>query len=269
MAEPVQGNAQAGSAENGGQQPGNADLLTTAFAGAGGAKPEAKPEGGAAQGGTAPAGESTKLAPWAEQLPEDIRGNAELAGRLAKFSKIGDLAKAYLEAEGKGAIPGEGAAAEDVAAFWKKAGKPDTPEGYAFAKEQGGAAIAAAAHAANLTAGQAAALYQALTGQAGKQLEAVRAEQNRQMQETSAALQKEFGEAYPAKIQLLSRGLAAAGPNVANLLAGAGLAGNAEIVKAMIAFGQMTGESGSARGSVAPQPITSVKDGGWYSYKNE
>jgi hypothetical protein len=197
-----------------------------------------------------------------------MRADTAAAGKLAAFPKIGDLAKAYLEIEGKQAVPGEGATAEELAAFWKRAGKPDAPEGYAFAKEEGGAVIAAAAHAANLTAGQADALYRGLAGQAAKQVQALQAERDRQMRETSAALQKEYGEAYQEKIQLLSRGLAAAGPNVAALLANSGLAWNAEIVKAMIAFGQMTAESGHARGGTATQPVKSVMDGGWYDYKN-
>jgi hypothetical protein len=193
-----------------------------------------------------------------------------MAAKLAAFGKIGDLAKAYLEAEGKQtAFPQENAAAEEVAAFWKKAGKPDTPEGYGFIKEQGGAEIAAAAHSANLTAGQADALFKSLTGQAAQQLKAVQEGQARQIQETSAALQKEYGDKYPQKMQLLSRGLKAAGPNVSAILAKAGLAGNPEIVKAMIAFGDMTAESSAPTGgAVTGQPLTSVLQGGWYNYKN-
>jgi hypothetical protein len=212
-----------------------------------------------------------KLAPWAEQLPEDLRGNPEAAGKLAQFAKLGDMAKAYLDLAGKQsegiAIPGKDAKPEEVAAFWEKVGRPKTAEEYSFAKEQGAEAYAAAAHSANLTQAQAEALYKNLGDIAAKNIQAAQAEQLRQRQDTRAAMQKEYGSRYGEKIEILKRGLATAGPNVGALLAQAGLSGNPEIVKAFITFGELTAESGASRGGEAGQPLKSIKEGGMWDYK--
>jgi len=273
-----------GSAEGGAPAPANAEeSLKGAFAadggkdgagaGAGGAKPSAKPkDGDKAEGGAETGGGGIKLAAWAEQLPPELRENAETAARLARFGKVGDMAKAFLELEGKAAagfIPGKNATAEEAAAFWEKAGRPKTAEGYAFAKdkEHEGGAFAEAAFRANLTAAQAEALFGSLNEIGAAKMKEAAAERGRQMREASAALAAEYGSKYEEKIELLTRGLAAAGPNVGRLLSQAGLAGNPEIIKAFIAFGKMTAESGAARGGGAGESLKSVMDGGSFEFK--
>ena len=268
--------AASGSADNGTTAPGNAEeTLTNAFKGAAGAdgeKPVAKPEqGNKAQGGTQPESE-VKLAAWCEQLPPEIRSNADMAAKLAKFAKVGDMAKAFLELEGKASgvvIPGKDAAAEAVTEFWEKAGKPKTAEGYAFAKdkEQDGAVFAQAAFNANLTAAQADAMFKSLNAMGAQRLQAAQQLQSQQVKETAATLTAEFGSRYQEKMELLTRGLAEAGPNVAALLGQAGLAGNPEIIKAFIAFGEMTAESGSVRGKGAGEPMKGILEGGSFEYK--
>jgi hypothetical protein len=286
MAEPAQGNADAGaaqagaaavSADNGHRQPGNADLLSQAFAGADGAKPAAKPQEGDTAAGGAQAGSGgakEKLAPWAEQLPAELRDNPDAAAKLAKFPKVGDMAKAYLDLEGRPpgiAIPGKDAAPEAVAAFWEQAGRPKTAEGYSFAADagRGGAAFAQAAFAACLTEAQAASLFAGLESIGERSAQAIRDARARQRAETAAALEKEHGSRYPEQMELLARGLAAAGPNVARLLEQAGLSGEPEIVKAFIAYGKMTAESGASRGGGAGAPLQSVFEGGSFDYNEE
>jgi hypothetical protein len=269
--------AGSGSAENGAPAPGNAeDQLASAFtggAGAAGAQPAAEPkDGDKAAGETQPDG-GIKLAAWTEQLPPEIRGNPDTAAKLAKFAKVGDMAKAFLELEGRaasGGVPGKDAAAEEVAAFWEKAGRPKTADGYAFAKdaEHAGAEFAAAAFGANLTAAQADAMFGALNGLAAQRLQASAQARQRQMKETAAALAAEYGSNYQEKMELLKRGITAAGPNVAAILEQAGLAGNPEIVKAFIAFGEMTAESGAPRGRGSGEPLKSVMEGGTFEFKS-
>ena len=273
MAEPVSGDGAIGSAEAGGQQPGNVEeSLKGAFESAGadgeGVKSGAKPVvGDTAEGGDAGDGEvknAVSLAAWTEQIPAELRGNAVFAEKLARFPKVGDLAKAYFELEGKGpAIPGKDADAAAVAEFWEQAGKPKTAEGYSFAKdaEHAGGEFARASFAANLTAAQAEAMFKGLAEMGAGRLRAARDVQDAQLRETAAAMQKEYGPRYGEKIELLTRGLQAAGPNVASILAQAGLRGNPEIVKAFIAFGQMTQESGGARGGTAGGALQSVLEG--------
>jgi hypothetical protein len=264
--------AASGSADNGGQQPGNADLLSSAFAGGEGGKPEAKPEGDTAAGGTDAGTDPVKLALWTEQLPPEMRDNPGMAAKLAQFGKLGDMAKAYLELEGKTAgvvIPGKDAKPEAVAEFWEKAGRPKTADGYSFAKDEDheGASFARAAFAANLTEAQAKAMLAGLNEIGAKKAQAFREARQREMAETSAALEKEYGGKYPQQVELLKRGLANAGPNVAKLLTRAGLSGNPEIVKAFIAYGKMTAESGATRGGEAGASLKSIFEGGSFEFK--
>jgi len=251
--------AGSGSTEGGTPAPANVeDSLTRAFgadtAGAGAGKPAAKPDtGDKAAGGTSSA--DVKMAAWADQLPQEIRDNPEMAARLAKFAKVGDMAKAFIELEGSTAS--------------QQADKPKAAQDYAFAKdaEHEGAAFADAAFAANLTKTQAEALFKSLGEIGGRRAQAIELAQEQQRKETAAALAAEYGSKYGEKMELLTRGLAAAGPNIGKLLSQAGLAGNPEIVKAFIAFGQMTAESGAAKGSGVGEPIKSVFEGGSFEFK--
>jgi hypothetical protein len=282
MAEPLktEGNANVGTGDDGGRQAGNLASLMDAYAGAEGAKPEAKPgsgdtavgDGNAGGGDHQPEGELPKLAAWAEQLPQELRGNPEAAKSLAKYAKVADVVNALLEAEAKlagGGIPGTDAKPEDVAAYWEKLGKPKDAGGYSFAKEPGAEAFANAALGANLTESQAGALYAALNGLGKRQAEAALEELNRQIAGTDAALKKEYGAKYAEKVNLFISGCDAAGPEVRKLLYRAGLGGNPDIIKAFIAYGQLNAESGSPRGGGAAQPLKPVNEGGWWDYKKE
>ena len=277
MAEPLktEGNANVGTGEDGGRQAGNPASLMDAYAGAEGAKPAAKPGDGEQPAGDGKAGggetgEPVKLAPWAEQLPPELRGNAEAARSLAKYAKVGDLAKALLEAEAKlagGGVPGSDAKPEEVAAYWEKLGKPKTAEGYAFAGEPNGAPFAQAALEANLTSSQAGALYAGLNELGRRQAEAARDALNRRVAETDAALKREYGGRYAEKMNLFVSGCDAAGPEVRRLLYQSGLGGNPDIVKAFIAYGELNAESAAPRGGGAAQPLKPVNEGGWWTYK--
>jgi len=276
MDEPnVQGVKTDGSADNGSQQAGNADLLNNAFggktevAGAKGSEPAAKPEQGKKANGD-PAGNETgknELAPWANQLPQELRDNPDIAAKFAKFPKLGELAKAYLDLEGKTAgvvIPGKDATPEAVAQFWEKAGRPKTADGYSFAKDKDaeGAAFAAAAFLANLTEVQAVSMMKSLNEIGAKSCKAHQERLKQKQAETAAALKKEYGSQFKVNMEHLTRGLAVAGPNVGKLLANAGLTGEPEIIKAFIAYGKMTAESGFSQGDGAGASLKSIEDGG-------
>jgi hypothetical protein len=130
LAAVISGEQGAGGEGDGSANAGNPSGLNDAF---GGAKTgETGKEAGAAGGGTGAGSEAQgKLAPWAEQLPPELKGNAAAQATLAKFKKLGDLAGSYLELEkklssGTVGIPGKDATPEEVASFWQKAGKPKT-----------------------------------------------------------------------------------------------------------------------------------------------
>jgi hypothetical protein len=182
-----------------------------------------------------------RLAEWTMQLPKEIRENPDLAGKLSGFNKLEDFAKSYFQLEGKSDIPGRDAKPEDIAAFWKKLGYPEKPDGYTVAKEQSAASFIAAAHAARLTDGQASALWQSVSEGTTRQLAAMRQAQDAELDATDRALQKEYGEKYPYALEMFNRGIGTGGLKA--LVINAGLAGKSEIVKAFIALGEASIEA--------------------------
>jgi len=275
-----EGNVTNGSSESGTSAAANEELLTNAFgintdADTNGKKPVAKPEGNTAAGGKDTGSETlkNKLAPWTDQLTQDMRDNPETAAEFAKFAKIPELAKAYLDLKSKAGgvvIPGKGATTEAVAEFWEKAGRPKAAEGYSFAKdkESDGATFAAAAFSANLTEAQARAMYKNMQEIGARNLQGFHDQLKQKLTQTAAELQKEYGSKYKENMEYLTRGLNAAGPNVAKLLANAGLTGEPEIVKAFISYGRMTAESGFTRGDGAGESMKGIIDGGSFEYKD-
>jgi len=276
--------AGSGSTEGGTPAPSNADLLNDAFgvntdggnatAGADDKKPADKPkEGDKNAGRNDPGSGDLKLSPWAEQLPAEYRNNPETAAKFAKFAKVGDMAKAWLELEGKPAgvvIPGKDASAEAVAEFWEKLGRPKSADGYSFAKdaENEGGTFAEAAFAANLSEAQAAAMLKNLNAIGAAKQKAYQESMKQRNAETAAALAKEYGSKYKENMELLKRGLVAAGPNTAKLVTEAGLMFEPEIIKVFVAYGKATAESGFARGDGAGARMESILDGGSFEYRN-
>jgi hypothetical protein len=90
--------------------------------------------------------------------------------------------------------------------------------------------------------------------------------QTAELAETERTLKAEFGTRYPEKIEFLKRGLAAAGQGVGAVLQRAGIAGNPDIVRAFIRYGELTAESGGARGSPA-EKTKSLMEGGTFHYQ--
>jgi hypothetical protein len=228
--------------------------------------PDTKPAGVAGNGGdTGGKPGEAKIPAWHEQLPPDLKGTAG----LAEYPKVGDVAKALLDLKGKAGVelPGEKASPEERAAFWEKLGRPKEPGGYSFAKDAENEGIARMAHEANLTESQAAALFERMKSYRTAQVQAARQAQDAEFAETERALKAEFGTRYPEKIEFLKRGLAAAGRDVGPALQRAGIAGNPDIVRAFIRYGELTAESGGARGSPTAGPLKPAAEGGWWDYE--
>ncbi len=201
--------------------------------------------------------EEIKLAPWAEQLPNEIKGNPELAKRLAGFKTIGDLAKSHLDL--------------DTQLSAVKKGIPESADGYEIAKDKDAADFVKLAHSVKLNNEQASTLYKQLTSAGENMIKAVREKQQEKQRTellaTETALKKEYGAKYPEKIELLRRGLGVAGKEVSAVLQSAGLSGNPHIVKAFITLGELTAESGGARGGGAPKKPISVLEGGSFEFE--
>jgi hypothetical protein len=248
------------SGGSGGQPAGSPESLSSIMAGASDTKPAEAGNGGDAGGKPGEA----KVPAWHDQLPPELKGNAG----LAEYQKVGDVARALLDLKGKAGvnIPGADAGPEEFAAFWEKMGRPKEPGGYSFAKDAENAEIARMAHAANLTESQAAALFAQMKSFGTARMETMRQAQTAELVETERTLKAEFGTRYGEKVEFLKRGLAAAGRNLGAVLQNAGIAGNPEIVRAFIRYGELTAESGGARGGPA-EKAKSLMEGGTFTYK--
>jgi hypothetical protein len=178
------------------------------------------------------------------------------------------MAKALLDLKGKAAVtlPAETASPEEHTAFWEQLGRPKEAAGYSFAKDAENAEFARIAHAANLTEGQAAAMMRQMQTLRTAQLQGMKQAQVAELAETDRLLKAEFGGRYPEKLEFFKRGLAAAGQNVGAVLQQSGIAGNPDIVRAFIRYGEMTAEAGGARGGAAEKQ-KSLMEGGTFSYK--
>ncbi|MBO7732303.1 MAG: hypothetical protein J6S67_07115 [Methanobrevibacter sp.] len=243
------------------------------------AKPETEPTGTAGgDNGTGNKdaadgkGESEVKHPaWMAQL-----GNieAESAEKLSKFEKIGDLAKNYLELESKLGNslvkPGEGASAEEVDAFYRALGKPESADKYTIEGENTDL-FRKMAYDNNLTDEQAKAIYASLREVGTNMLEQQKAAFAQQAKETQKALQAEYGKDYSTKIEMLKRGVATyGGKEVADALQQAGLLANQHIVKMFILLGEQSQEAGSpGNGRTKADGYKSIQQGGYLSFGDD
>ncbi len=236
------------------------------------------PEGGAgnAGGGTsasaAASGGEVELAEWVQQLPEEMRSSPENTKRFAQYKSVEDMAKAYLDLDSRLAssltVPGKDASAEEVSAFWEKAGRPKTSDGYSVVKTAGKDALPFGDMAlkANLTDTQAAEVFNHLKTLGEQQIRETSTKQKAMLADTEAKLKAEYGAKFSEKIAFLKRGLGAAGQGAARALFDAGISGHPDVVRMMIAFGEMTSESGSVSGGQGSKPL-SIMEGGTFEYK--
>jgi hypothetical protein len=235
-------------------------------------KPDAKPAdnggdkaAGSNEGGSGNGGSEVKHPAWMAQL-----GNieADKAEKLSKFEKISDLAKNFLELEGKlgNSIvkPGKDASAEEVEAFYRQLGKPEAADKYSIEGENT-EDFRKFAYENNLTDEQAKALYARLNELGTKTLEAQKAAFVQQAQDTQAALQKEYGNDYPTKIEMLKRGVATyGGEKLGAKLQQAGLLGDYDVVKMFILLGEQSAEAGSPGTTKGrADSYKSIADGGF------
>ena len=222
--------------------------------------PQAALSGG---NGDSAANPTVTLPTWATQVSKEWRENPEYAGKLAAFEKLDDLVKGYFEAQGKSDIPGANAKPEELAAFWRKLGHPEKPEGYTVAKDPNALTFISAAHAARLTDEQAAALWKGVSETTIRQLAAVQEAQAAEMAATDALLQKTYGEKYEYALEMFKRGMG--NGELKTLILKSGLAGKPEVVKAFIALGESLQESGSPKSGNPPGEGKDFMNEPWFT----
>ncbi|MBO7735122.1 MAG: hypothetical protein J6S67_21340 [Methanobrevibacter sp.] len=256
-----------------------ANDISNIMGGMQGQKPESKPgdnagdkdEGskGAADGKS---GEVQHPA-WMNQINSELIKDAEKAGKLSKFEKLSDLASAYLEAEGKlgSSIvkPGENASEEERRAFYKALGVPDAADKYGIEGDDA-EMFRQMAFKNNLTDEQAKAIYKSLSEVGQNVMKQQQENYKAQAKATQDALMAEYGNNYPAKIEMLKRGIANyGGEAVGAKLQQAGLLADKDIVKLFILLGEQSAEGGSPARSQKSDGYKSIADGGHLSFGDD
>jgi hypothetical protein len=202
---------------------------------------------------TAPA-----LAAFAEQLPEDIRGEAA----FRDIKDLGSLAKGYLHAQrmiGRDpstvlALPGADDA-EGWNGVFAKLGRPESPDKYALpeVKLPDGVAIDEGlkkgfldkAHAAGLSDKQAGALYAWYNQQTSAMVTGQQQARTQAAEQGVAALKAEWGQAFDTKVALANKALEHYGDSALDqALKSAGLLANPAMMKFLSGLGAGMAEDG-------------------------
>ena len=214
---------------------------------------------GAGQGGamqTTPSGEAGGGFLMAQ-------GQQEATGQQAGGFLSGQQQAQGQQPQGQDApfkVPAVGASAEEVAAFHKALGVPDTPAGYAVTLEQGleGVidldAFKGLAHEVGLSPGQA----QALVSLAAQKTQAQEAEiaaqveqqQAAQVEQTTSELKRAWGEAMTENLRVANRALRTfGGAELQARLSEAGLLNDPVVIHAFYQAGQGLREDAAPGGS--------------------
>jgi len=170
---------------------------------------------------------------WRAALPTDLQNNETLssfkevkdlgAAHLDLTTKYGEATKKASELEGrlKDAlfIPGDKATDQERAAFYGKLGRPETadkydlkrptlPEGMTY-DEAGEKWFRETAHKLNLSAAQAAALYDEYNGRMGGVIKDIEAKRTKAAQDGLETLKKQWGGQFDTNMELVKRATAA------------------------------------------------------------
>lgn len=237
-------------------------------------EPAPEPSNGENGKGTNEVDQKPENPKWMAQLDGESLKNEDLVKQLSKFQNIGDLAKSYSALEkklGKSInIPGDDAAAEEIAAFYGKLGRPESAEAYSIADEKA-KQFKEIAFMNNLTDKQARGMYDALAQMGAAAVQASQEEQLRKAQESDAQLRTEWGKDYGANLEFLKRGIAAYGGNsLGAKLQSSGLLYDVDVVKMFALLGRQTSEATATTKGAGDgmSDYLASRDGGMFNYKD-
>jgi hypothetical protein len=215
--------------------------------------------GGAGAGGSA----ATTPQAWMAQLPDDLKNDEG----LAKFSTIGDFAKAHKDlagkAEGAVFIPGEGATDEEKTAFLKALGIPDNAEGYELKvdnlpegltlTEEGVKKAKELAHELSLNPKQAQGVFDKWNAEVAAQEKAKVEARTKSFEDGVAALKGEWKGEYDSKVAKAAKAIQTfgelAGVNLQEELARLGNADNNPVIlRVFSAIGERISEDTTLAG---------------------
>lgn len=193
---------------------------------------------------------------WLETLPEPLRAEKS----LATFKDVGALAQSYVETkklvgsktEGMVKVPGADAKPDEVAAFHRALGVPESPDKYAIQRpeialqggwsEQAVKDFLAVAHKAGMTQAH----VQAAISFYGQWEAQKLAEAQRQAQATMATLRQEMGPNYDANLGRANRAVQQfGGQELIDYLAQSGLGRHPAMVKTFVNIANAMVESGA------------------------
>ena len=240
------------------------------------AKPQTTPAGGdpnhEPDGGNAP-GKGPVKREWIERLPEHLRGHKTLEKFADGEDLMANLAKSYVELEGKLGkslvIPDENAAPEERAKYFARLGRPETPEKYQVAPgtldAQFEGILRAKAFEKGVSQEHLSAFVDATVeavklARAGAE-ERAKAEAKAQAAKVEAgiaALKTEFGVEYDSKMASARKAASSLFPEtLAARLRETGIIDDPQFVKAMSIVGAEMGDTGLVMG----QASSRKKDG--------
>ena len=208
---------------------------------------------------------------WTQQLPEDLRNDADFMKQMGKFQKIGELSKAYSELEkklGNSIVqPGENASNEEIAAFYERLGKPKTADGYSFSKDENAKTFLELAFNNNLTESQAKTMWESLKTIGQETVQQQQINLQKQAKETTDALRKEYGKDFNSAINYLQKGvLAYGGKELGEKLKQSGLLADKSIVDMFIKLGKQTSEAGTQTKNAGGDSYKSTVEGGTFKF---
>ncbi len=202
---------------------------------------------------------------WAAGLPPEITGNETARNILSQYPgadgemkvevPVG-LIKSHIDTKrmigGMVSVPAENATAEQVNAFNKRIGVPDTADGYevklpegapqGFFRDEEISAFKADAHALGIPKKKAEDLFGRFSGRQltnfNKAMEGAKAT----VQQRIDVLKKEYGADYDATLQVADKAVNFANPEILEVLKQAGLLAHPAIVRGFAKIGKSLGE---------------------------
>ena len=199
---------------------------------------------------------------WLDALPEDAK---DYKDTLAKYKSVPDMAKALANANAligkKLGVPNEKSSPEEVAAFRKALGVPDTLDDYKFApdalpegmtwNDDFAKPFAEIAHKHNVPPGAMKALANQFAHYEKVKLEALQSTFEKQRTEAVGTLQKEWGNEFEKNIGLAKQAAKMAGVN-----ANSHGFSDPEVVRGFVRMAQMMSEDKMGRGMQSAEMMT-------------
>lgn len=188
---------------------------------------------------------------WVGTFSDDLKKN------VSRYKTPEEMAKAYVNLQSKlgnsTQIPGNDASDEDWATFYKRIGRPDSPDGYELAnverdanlpQDQQGAEqqFARAAHSNGLTKEQARRMWKYMLDSSAGMLNAINTSRKEGLQKAETDLRAELGTEYGSGLQLMKRVVGRFADEQARAALDEGLGNDPRLIRMLINIGKVMSE---------------------------